>query len=100
MLTVQLPEDLERYVEAEVKGGRFASADEAIAEALRLLRQKERGEASRREDLIADQVDRQMLEAGLLSRIPARLDPATYQEFTPIIVQGEPISETIIRDRG
>jgi putative addiction module CopG family antidote len=100
MLTIHLPEDLERYLDVEVKGGRFASADEAIAEALRLLRQKEQEEASRREELIADQVDRQMLEAGLLSRIPARLDPGTYREFTPIIVQGEPISETIIRERG
>lgn len=100
MLTVHLPEDLERFLQAEVQGGRFASPDEAIAEALSLLRQKEQMEASRREALIADEVDRQMLEAGLLSRIPPRLDPATYEEFTPIVVQGEPLSETIIRERG
>jgi putative addiction module CopG family antidote len=98
MLTIHLPEDLERYLRDEVQGGRFASPDAAVAEALNLLRQKE--EESRRLSRIADEVNRQLLEAGLLSRIPPRLDPATYQEFTPVPVQGEPVSETIIRERG
>jgi len=40
-----------------------------------------------------------LLKAGLPSQIPPRLDPATYQEFSPIVIQGEPLSETIIRER-
>ncbi len=43
-MTIHLPGDLERYVQAQVHNGRFASADDAIAEAVRLLRQ--RAEAS------------------------------------------------------
>jgi putative addiction module CopG family antidote len=99
MLTIHLPDDLERYLKAEVQGGRFASADEAIAEALHLLRQEARGGQPQREPLPADEVNQQLLEAGLLSRIPTRPDPETYQEFSPIAVQGEPLSETIIRER-
>jgi putative addiction module CopG family antidote len=99
MLTVQLPEELERYVETEVQGGRFASADQAITEALYLLRQREQAVQPRRHPLSPDEVNRQLLEAGLLSRIPARPDPATYEDFSPIAVEGEPLSETIIRER-
>src|SRR5438445_403514 len=40
-MTIHLPEDLERYVQMKVRSGRFASEDEAIGEAVRLLRQKE-----------------------------------------------------------
>jgi Arc/MetJ-type ribon-helix-helix transcriptional regulator len=37
-MTIHLPEDLERFVQAEVARGHFASEDDAIAEAVRLLR--------------------------------------------------------------
>ena len=40
-MTIHLPEDLERYVQMKVRSGRFASEDEAIGEAVRLLRQAE-----------------------------------------------------------
>lgn len=45
-MTVHLPEDLERYVQAKVQSGRFSSSDEAISAALRLLRQREEAEES------------------------------------------------------
>jgi Arc/MetJ-type ribon-helix-helix transcriptional regulator len=38
-MTIHLPEDLERYVHATVLSGRFASEQDAITEAVRLLRQ-------------------------------------------------------------
>lgn len=99
MLAVHLPDDLERYLQGEIQGGRFASADQAIAEALRLLRQRDQGEQSPRAPSSPDEVNRQLLDAGLISRIPSRPDPATYEEFSPIVVEGEPVSETIIRER-
>ena len=40
-MTIHLPEDVERYVQSQVQAGRFASPDEAIAEAVRRLRQAE-----------------------------------------------------------
>jgi Arc/MetJ-type ribon-helix-helix transcriptional regulator len=88
---------LESYLHSEVEKGRFASSDEAITKAVRLLREKKQeaeGTAA-----VADEINRRMLEAGLLSQVPVRPDPATYREFLPIVIEGEPISETIIRER-
>src|SRR5260370_23466377 len=42
-----LPKDLERFVQAKVGSGRFTSSDEAIAEAVRLPRQREEAEEAR-----------------------------------------------------
>jgi antitoxin ParD1/3/4 len=46
-MTFHLPEDLERFVNAKVQSGRFASPDEAITEAVRLLRRREEAEEAR-----------------------------------------------------
>ena len=42
-----LPKDLEQFVQAKVRSGRFTSSDEAIAEAVQLLRQREEAEEAR-----------------------------------------------------
>jgi putative addiction module CopG family antidote len=46
-MIVNLPEDLERYIEGRVELGRYASPDEALAAAVRLLRQREEAEEAR-----------------------------------------------------
>jgi antitoxin ParD1/3/4 len=46
-MNTQLPRDLEQFVQAKVQSGRFTSSDEAIAEAVRLLRQREEAEEAR-----------------------------------------------------
>jgi putative addiction module CopG family antidote len=46
-MNTQLPEDLARFVQAKVRSGRFTSADEAIIEAVRSLRQREEAEEAR-----------------------------------------------------
>jgi Arc/MetJ-type ribon-helix-helix transcriptional regulator len=97
-MTIQLPENLERSIREAVRGGQFASMDEAIAEAVRLLLER-KVPPSINKPLTPDELNRQLLEAGLLSHIPTRPDPATYREFSPIVVEGEPLSETIIRER-
>ncbi len=38
-MTIHLPEDLEQYLQSQVQNGYFTSADAAITEAVRLLRQ-------------------------------------------------------------
>jgi antitoxin ParD1/3/4 len=43
-MNTHLPLDLEQFVEAKVRSGRFTSSDEAITEAVRLLRQREEAE--------------------------------------------------------
>ena len=39
-MTIHLPEELEHFVQTEVSKGHFASADEAISQAVQLLRQR------------------------------------------------------------
>ena len=39
-MTINLPDDLERFIRAEVQRGHFASEDAAVAEAVRLLRRQ------------------------------------------------------------
>jgi putative addiction module CopG family antidote len=46
-MTIRLPKDLRRFVQAKVESGRFTSSDEAITEAVRLLRQREEAEEAR-----------------------------------------------------
>jgi len=47
LMNTNLPKDLERFVQAKVRGGRFTSSDEAITAAVRLLRQREEAEETR-----------------------------------------------------
>ena len=46
-MNTHLPADLEQFVQAKVRSGRFSSAEEAIAVAVRLLRQQEEAEEAR-----------------------------------------------------
>jgi Arc/MetJ-type ribon-helix-helix transcriptional regulator len=39
-MTINLPDDLERFIRAEVQNGHFASEEAALAEAVRLLRRQ------------------------------------------------------------
>jgi hypothetical protein len=50
---------------------------------------------------LADQeAQRRLLAAGIISEIkPSRRVPTETERFTPIPIQGEPLSETIIRER-
>jgi Arc/MetJ-type ribon-helix-helix transcriptional regulator len=101
-MTIHLPEDVERSIEAEVRRGSFASADDALATAWRLF---QRGKPTRRtrgqpqtRPLTAEEINQQMLADGLISRLP---DPAedSDDDDVPITIKGEPLSETIIRER-
>ncbi len=42
---------------------------------------------------------RQLLNSGLMSSLPTPADPASRPAFQPIAIDGEPLSETIIRER-
>jgi len=46
-MSTQLPADLEQFVLAKVRSGRFSSPDEAITAAVRLLRDQEEAEEAR-----------------------------------------------------
>jgi putative addiction module CopG family antidote len=46
-MNTHLPADLEEFVQAKVRSGRFTSSEEAITAAVRLLRQREEAEEAR-----------------------------------------------------
>ena len=99
-MTIQLPEDLEHYVQNQVQTGRFASADEAIATAVRLLRQRTDEPAAPGKPLSEDEWQQRLMEVGLLTNIPpTRTGSAARREFQPVRIKGEPLSETVIHER-
>jgi Arc/MetJ-type ribon-helix-helix transcriptional regulator len=101
-MTINLPEDLERSLRAEVQSGRFASMDDAMAEAVRrFLGQLQPGSTEAPRPAASDEeLQRRLFEAGLLSEIKPAVRVATGTEaFPPIPIQGEPLSETVIRER-
>ena len=46
-MTINLPKDLERFIRAEVRSGHFASEEDAIAEAVRLMKRQLSHEAAK-----------------------------------------------------
>ena len=97
-MTIHLPPDIEGSIQAAVHGGHFASADDAIAEAWRSYLQQRRqtppAKASR-----LDELHRQMLADGLLFQLPNVSADIDDEQEEPVEIDGEPLSETIIRER-
>jgi putative addiction module CopG family antidote len=99
-MTVHLPEDLERYVLSEVQHGRFASADEAVCEAVRLLRQQHQSQNAPAQQLTEQEFEQKLVRAGFLALRPAGdAGKPTLPRLEPVRIQGEALSETIIRER-
>jgi len=49
---------------------------------------------------VEDEVERALLDVGLLGELrPAPDRSSAYRECEPIVIQGRPMSETIIEDR-
>ena len=42
MITIYLSQDLEKFIEAQIEGGIYSSADEVVTEALKLLEEQQR----------------------------------------------------------
>ena len=85
-----IPSDLEAFIRSEVASGKYASADEAVSEAVRLLQERERQLVSLRDDIeigmsafergevtaIRTDADRQALIDDILRRGRERLQTA------------------------
>ena len=50
-MLASIPSDLEAFIQAEVASGKYASADEAVSEAVRLLQERERQQKGLRADI-------------------------------------------------
>jgi hypothetical protein len=106
-MTIHLPNDVELDILAAVDTGHFASVDDALTVAWKSYRQQRQPQApaTGQPDLTPEEVADQELQhrlfaAGVISEIkpPPRFLPAR-ERFTPVPITGEPISETIIRER-
>jgi Arc/MetJ-type ribon-helix-helix transcriptional regulator len=127
-MTINLPPTVENSLRDAVHSGQFASMDDAMTEAARLLlerleslpakkpgearavavskragspgRIKARADTSSGKTVTFDDLHRQMLADGLLSQLPdASQDIDDDQDDEPVVIEGEPLSETIIRER-
>jgi putative addiction module CopG family antidote len=95
-MTIHLPEHLERYVHDQVQAGRYSSEAEVISDALERHRQAE----PTPEEIADQELQRRLLEAGVISEIkPPITDMTPYRNRRAVPIQGEPISETAIRER-
>lgn len=115
-MTFHLPEELERFVHEAVRAGRYAREDDVICDALHRLKQalpeatKPPAKGAKRsravpprstKPLPLEELHRQMMASGLITSLP---DPALDvddddPDDQPVSIKGEPLSETIIRER-
>jgi Arc/MetJ-type ribon-helix-helix transcriptional regulator len=98
-MTIRLPEDVERSIRAAVLNGQFASAGDAVAAAWRSYRRRQSKQAPTDSNVLTpEELNQRLVADGLVTRLP---DPAedVDDDDKPAIIAGEPLSETIIRDR-
>lgn len=110
-MTIELPKDLERFVQNEVLAGRYAREADVIRDALTLLKQTgpesahphdqkaKRGRPGRKKPLTEAEFDQSLLASGLMSRLPDTDADFDDPDDALIEIQGEPLSETVIRER-
>jgi Arc/MetJ-type ribon-helix-helix transcriptional regulator len=100
-MTFQLPENLERSLLRAVHSGEFASLDDAMAAAARLLLEKlQQGQAGAKTPAVSEEAFlKQLVDLGLMSQLPDTQADVDDPDDQPITIEGEPLSETIIRER-
>ncbi len=107
-MTVQLAKDLEQFVHDAVRAGLYASEDDVIRDALLRLKQSmpemtgpSHDSAGLTEaEMAGQELQRRLFEAGLVNEIkPPIRDLTPYQNRRAVLILGEPLSETVIRER-
>jgi putative addiction module CopG family antidote len=111
-MTIHLPEDLERFVHDAVRAGRYAREDDVIRDALLRLKQampdgaatshvnaKRAKSTRKKKPLTKDEFHRHLIEIGLMSQLPDTEADFDDPDDQPIDIKGEPLSETVIRER-
>ena len=116
-MTIHLSKDLEQFVHDAVRAGLYAREDDVVRDALTRLKETMPQAATVRvrknvkrtkaasppakKPLSIEEIHQQMLASGLLTSLP---DPALDiddddPDDQPVPIQGEPLSETILRER-
>ena len=111
-MTISLPKDLERFVDEAVRAGRYARKEDVIRDALTRLKQatpeETAGPARRtrrakpaqpRKPRTKEEFHRHLIEIGLMSQLPDTQADFEDPDDQPIDIPGEPLSETVIRER-
>jgi Arc/MetJ-type ribon-helix-helix transcriptional regulator len=112
-MTIHLPDDLANSIQAELLKGHFVSEDELVAAAVRDYLRRQHGQARStgnaasagqptpgQEEPGTQELQRRLFQAGVLSEIkPPITDLAPYRQRQAIPIQGEPLSETVLRER-
>ncbi len=108
-MTIHLPKDVESSINAEVMRGNFASTDDALATAWRAFKQTKLGRkqagkkplvpTTQKKLLTEAEVLQRMLASGLITQLPNPAEDIDDADDLPIAIKGEPLSETIIRER-
>lgn len=109
-MTIHLPDDVANFIRAEVLSGDFTSENEVVAAAVRdYLRRKHARQATAAADTgqpvlsenepDSQELQRRLVEAGVLSEIKEPItDLVPYRNRHPVPIQGETLSESMIRE--
>jgi Arc/MetJ-type ribon-helix-helix transcriptional regulator len=111
-MTIHLSKDLEQFVHDVVRAGLYTHEDDVIRDALNRLRQTMPRDpevpgkkttrarpARRKKPLTREEFDQQLLALGLMSQLPDISADFDDPDDQPIAIEGEPLSETVIRER-
>jgi putative addiction module CopG family antidote len=111
-VTISLPKDLEQFVDDAVRTGRYARKADVVRDALTRLKDAMPEEAvtpARRtgrakpaqpkKPRSKEAFHRRLIAMGLMSQLPDTAADFEDPDDQPIDIQGEPLSETVIRER-
>jgi Arc/MetJ-type ribon-helix-helix transcriptional regulator len=111
-MTIDLSKDLEKIVSDAVRAGFYTREVDVIRDALIRLDQslpktaKTRAKKPKRTEpvpqkkpLTKDEFHRHLIEIGLMSQLPDTEADHDDPDDEPIAIKGEPLSETVIRER-
>jgi Arc/MetJ-type ribon-helix-helix transcriptional regulator len=111
IMIISLSKELEQFVHHAVRVGRYAADDDVVRDALIRLKQtipkntemagQRAKPAQQKKPLTIEQVHQRMLASGLITQLP---DPAQDiddddPDGQPVVIDGESLSESIIRER-
>jgi hypothetical protein len=85
-------------VHDQVIAGRYPSEDDIIRDALEHLR-SHAAKPMTGPRMTEAEFKQHLVKSGRISNLPSPADPASRPVFQPSALEGEPLSETIIRER-
>jgi hypothetical protein len=113
-MTIHLPPEVEKSLIAKVESGMFPSLDAAMTRAAHLLLEQieqsppakpkvkarpARSARTGQKPLTLEEFHQKLLAEGRISRLPDTAADFDDPDDQPVNIKGEPLSETIIRER-